>query len=115
MHGPFLYPVVMKLARLLAEVRIRMRTSIPEGRDPIRLILSQLADNGHTLEARALRKTVLAVIDTYADVTDADLWALGTDALGLLDAFATYRFTGLYKQVELDTIARKLRAEAPAA
>ena len=104
----------MKLARFLAEVRTRIRTPMLGDLDPVGMIFSQLAANGHTVEARALRKAALAVIDTYADVTDADLWALGKDALGLLDAFAAYRFTGLYKQVELDIMARRLRAEAPA-
>jgi hypothetical protein len=65
-------------------------------------------------EARALRKATLAVIDTHADMTEADLWALGKDALGLLDAFIEYRIEGRYKQVELEIIAGRLRA-APTA
>jgi hypothetical protein len=47
-------------------------------------------------------------------MTEADLWALGKDALGLLDAFIEYRIEGRYKQVELEIIAGRLRA-APTA
>jgi hypothetical protein len=47
-------------------------------------------------------------------MTEADLWALGKDALELLDAFIEYRIEGRYKQVELEIIAGRLRA-APTA
>ena len=70
--------------------------------------------SGCTAEARALRKVTLAVIDTQAHMTEADLWALNKDALALLDAFIEYRLTGRHKQVELDIIASRLGAAAPA-
>ena len=82
--------------------------------DPIGLILSRLAVNPHTAEARALRRAMLAVIATDQEMADADVWALGKDARGLLDAFAAYRLGGRYKQAELEVIAGRLRAEAPA-
>lgn len=42
-------------------------------------------------------------------LSDADLWALGTDALGLLNAFAAYRLTGRYSARELEIYADRLR------
>jgi hypothetical protein len=47
-------------------------------------------------------------------MTAADLWALGKDALALLDPFIEYRIDGRYNQVQLDIIADRLRAEVPA-
>ena len=103
----------MKLATFLVEVRKRGGTAIPEQLDPVWLIMSRLAVNGYTAEARALRKATLAVIDAQADMADADLWALGKDALGLLDAFVADRLSGRYKQADLEIIANRLRAAAP--
>jgi hypothetical protein len=50
----------MNLARFLAEVHTRARTAIPEDLDPIWLIMSRLAVNWHTLEAKVLRKATLS-------------------------------------------------------
>lgn len=38
-----------------------------------------------------------------------DLWALGADALGLLDAFAAQRLTGRYSVRELEIYGDRLR------
>jgi hypothetical protein len=98
----------VKIARFLAEVRTRTRTPIPADADPIGIILTRVGVNPHTVESQALRKATLAVIATEGDMLKNDLWALGADALGLLDAFAAYRLTGRYSARELDVYADKL-------
>jgi len=98
----------LRLARFLAEVRVRTRTQIPEDIDPVGLIMSRVSINPHTPESKALRKATRAVIATEGDMTEADLWALGQDALGLLDAFAEQRLTGRYRAPDLEMIDRRL-------
>jgi hypothetical protein len=92
----------MKLARFLAEVRVRARTPIPADVDPIGIILTRVGVNPHTVESNALRNATLAVIATEGKMSDNDLWALGADALGLLDPFAAYRLAGRYSARELE-------------
>jgi hypothetical protein len=79
----------MNLARFLAEVSTRARATTPADVDPIGIILTRLGVNPNTIESRALRKATLAVIATEGAMSDKDIWALGTDALALPDAFAT--------------------------
>jgi hypothetical protein len=74
-------------------------------------VRAPIAANGYTAETRALRKATLAVIDTQADMAEADLWALGKNALALLDAFIEYRIEGRYDQVQLGISAGRLRGE----
>lgn len=98
----------MILARFLAEVRTRARTAIPDDIDPIGIILTRVGMNPLTAESRALRKATLAVIATEGDMAEADLWALGKDALGLLDAFALARLTRRYNARELEIFGERL-------
>jgi hypothetical protein len=101
----------VKLARFLAEIRVRDGTMIPEDLDPIGIILTRISMNPHSVESRALRKATLAVIATEGHMTEADLWALGKDALGLLDALAVERLTARYRPRDLEAIAGRLRGE----
>ena len=96
------------LPAFLAEVRARLRTPIPEDLDPIAIILSRVSFNPHTVESRSLRKATLAVIATEGHLAESDIWALGKDALGLLDAFAARRFTGRYSAAELRVFVERL-------
>jgi hypothetical protein len=56
-----------------------------------------------------LKREGHALISSEGDMTEADLWALSKDALGLLDAFALERLTARYRPQNLDAIAAKLR------
>jgi hypothetical protein len=62
----------------------------------------------NTPESKALRKATLAVIATDRDMTEADLWAFGQDAIGLLDAFAWQQLTERYRQEDLRIVATRL-------
>lgn len=86
----------LRLARFLAEVRKRVRTTIDPEIDPLGIILARINLNPHTPQSRALAKAAIAVSATEGDMTEADLWALGQDALALLDAFAMCRLTKRY-------------------
>jgi hypothetical protein len=99
----------LKLARFLASVRTRARTPIPEDLDPIGLILTRVGVHPHTVESKALRKATFAVIATEGDMAETDLWALGADALGLLDAFALQQLTDRYSAPELEVYANRMR------
>jgi hypothetical protein len=63
--------------------------------------------NRYTLESQALLRVCLAVVETEGEKVESDLWALGTDARGLLNAFAMQRMLGEYGQDSLDMLARK--------
>lgn len=66
--------------------------------------------NRYSVESQALIRVCLAVIaaDKDADMVESDLWALGTDARGLLNAFAVRRVFEEYQNAELELLARKL-------
>jgi hypothetical protein len=93
----------------VVEVRARAHTAIPADVDPIGVILTRVGLHPHTVESIALRKATLAVISTEGDMADADLWALGKDALGLLDAFGAHRRAGRYSARELEIYGDRLR------
>ena len=42
-------------------------------------------------------------------MTEAELWALSQDALGLLDAFASNLLSARYHEQDLVTISKRLR------
>jgi hypothetical protein len=63
----------MEVARFLAEVRMRNGTPIPAEVDPIGIILARVGTNPHTIESRALRKVMCAVIATEDHMAEADL------------------------------------------
>lgn len=100
----------MKLTRFLAQAHLQSGTPIPDELDPLPLILTRVAMNRYTLESQALMRICLAVIATEGDVAESDLWALGNDARGLLNAFATRRMLGKYGQDTLDMLAKRLLA-----
>ncbi len=83
-------------------------TLIPDELDPLPLIITRIGVNRYTLESQALLRVCLAVVDTEGEMVESDLWALGSDARGLLNAFAMRRMLGKYGQDSLDMLARKL-------
>jgi len=104
----------LRLARFLAEVRVRARTEIPPEIDPIGIIMLRVGLHPNTPESRALTKATLAVIAMDGEMNEVDLWSLSSDALGLLDAFAEQRLTGRYSKEALDIVAARLRTMASA-
>ena len=42
-------------------------------------------------------------------MTEADLWALGQDALGMVDTFATDLLSARYREQDLRVIEKRLR------
>ncbi len=99
----------LRLARFLAEVRKRSRQRIPDEIDPLGVLFSRVAMNRYNTEGRALGKAALAVITAEGEMTEADLWALGQDALGMLDAFAARRLAGGYALALLNAVGAKLK------
>jgi hypothetical protein len=76
---------------------MRTRITIPPEIDPVGIILARVGMHPNTPQSRALTKaTLVAVIATEGEMTEADLWALSQDALGLLDAFAADRVSGRF-------------------
>ncbi len=82
-------------------------TPIPEELDPLPLIITRIGMNRYTLESQALLRVCLAVVETEGEMVESDLWALGSDARGSLNAFAIRRMLE-YGQDSLDMLARKL-------
>jgi len=76
----------MKLAALLGEVRDRARVLPPPGIDPWQAIRLRCAAQPDTLENQMLMRVMRAVREGSGDFDDAAIWALGQEALGLLDA-----------------------------
>ena len=83
---------------------------MPPEVDPIGIILARVGLYRHTAECRALRKATLATIATEGEMPDSDFWALGQDALVLLDAFAYGRENGRYRPQDLEVFAARLGA-----
>ena len=98
----------MRLARFLAQVHVRNRTQIPVEIDPIGIILGRVGLRPNTAESRALTKATLALIGRDGELTESDLWALGQDSLGMLDAFATDLLSARYHEQDLATIKKRL-------
>ena len=81
----------MKLAALLVEIRRRSR-SLPEPQiDPLQAICQRWRAAPATLENRTLMRIARAIEEGRGDFDDADTWALGQEALGLLDALIERR------------------------
>lgn len=99
----------MKLTRFLAQAHLRSGTPIPDELDPLPLILTRVAMNRYTLESQALVRVCLAVVATEGEMDESDLWALGNDARGLLNAFAMRRMLGKYGQDCLNLLAHRLQ------
>jgi hypothetical protein len=84
----------VKLATLLVEIRRRSR-SLPEPQiDPLQVICQRWRANPETLENKALMRIARAIEEKRGDFDDADIWALGQEALGLLDALIERRLSG---------------------
>jgi len=96
------------IERFLVEVSKRTHGSLPPAVDPIGSILAQVFANPDTAESRALRKATLAVITSKGELSKFDLWALGQDALALLDAFVNSMHSARYPRPELDNLATRL-------
>ena len=76
----------MKLASLLVETRRRSRTLPAPHVDPLQAIYPRCQVNPETLENKTLMRIARAIEEGRGDFVDADVWALGQEALGLLDA-----------------------------
>lgn len=98
----------MKLSKFLTQASMRGGTEVPAELDPLLLIITRIAMNRYSLESRALRRTCLAVIHLDPEVSESDIWALGTDARGLFNAFAMKRLLGEYQQADLDMLKDRL-------
>jgi len=97
--------------QFLLEVSKRTHGTLPSGVDPIAAILTRVRVDPDTAESRALRKATLAVIATKGEMSKFDLWALGQDALALLDAFVNSIHSARYPRSELDIFATRLSAD----
>ena len=82
----------MKLA-LLLEIRRRSRTLRPPDVDPLKAIRLRCALNPETLENKTLMRIARAIEEGRGDFDDADIWALGQEALGLRDALTGPRIS----------------------
>ena len=84
----------MKLAALLVEIRRRSRTLPAPDVDPLQAIYQRCQAAPETLENKTLMRIARAIEETRGDFDDADIWALGQEALGLLDALIERRLSG---------------------
>lgn len=100
----------LPLARFLVEVRKRSRTELMPEIDALGVLLARVAMNRYNGEGRALARAAIAVVHEDREIPEADLWALGRDALGMLDAFAAKRQANGYALELLDIVADRLRA-----
>ena len=83
----------MKLASLLVEIRRRARTLPPPHVDPLQMIHQRCHAAPETLENKTLMRIARAIEEGRGDFDDADIWALGQEALGLLDALIERRLS----------------------
>jgi len=84
----------MKLAALLVEIRRRARTLPAPHIDPLQAIHERCRAAPETLENRTLLRIARAIEQTRGDFDDVDIWALGQEALGPLDAMVERRIGG---------------------
>jgi hypothetical protein len=104
------YDISVKLSQFLAQAQMKGGTAIPSELDPLPLIITRVGMNRYSVESKALIRVCLAVIASDKDwgMVESDLWALGSEARGLLNAFAVRRVSGEYQQSELDMLRREL-------
>ena len=105
---PYKTGCTVNIVRFLSEVNSRARNAIPPEIDPIGIILTRVGLYPHTLESRALSKATLATIARKGEMSDSDLWALGQEALALLDTFADCLEHGRYRPQDLEAYAARL-------
>jgi hypothetical protein len=83
----------VKLAALLVEIRRRFRTLPASDVDPLQAIHLRCTADPETLENRTLLKITRAIEERRGNFDDTDIWALGQEALGLLDALIERRIS----------------------
>lgn len=76
----------MELALLLVEIRRRARVLLPLNVDPLQEIMRRFAQAPDTPENRTLVKIATAIGNRSGGFNDQEIWSLGPEALGLLDA-----------------------------
>jgi len=103
-----IYDIRMKLARFLTDAYLRGGTEIPPELDPLPLIITRIAMNRYSVESQALLRSCLAVVAAEGEMDESDIWALGNDARGLLNAFAMRRLNAKYGKDELDLLSASL-------
>ena len=91
----------MKPATRLVEIRRRSRNLPPQGVDPLRAIHQRCVADPETLENRTLMRVTRAIEEGRGDFDDADIWALGREALGLVDALVEGRMSGQVRRRRL--------------
>ena len=62
--------------------------------DPLQAIYQRCQAAPETLENKTLMRIARAIEERRGDFDDADIWALGQEALGLLDALIERRLSG---------------------
>lgn len=102
------YDYGMKLTRFLTDAHMKGGTPIPDELDPLPLIITRIGVNRYTPKSQALARICQAVAATEGEMVESDLWTLGNDARGLLNAFAMRRMLGKYGRDSLDMLAHKL-------
>jgi hypothetical protein len=85
----------MGLAQILVEIRRRARVLPAFDVDPLQEISRRCAEAPHTPDARTLAKITIAIGNRSGQFDDREIWLLGPEALGLLDALSerTIRMT----------------------
>ena len=81
----------MKLADFLVEIRRRARVPPLPHVDPWQAIRLRCAAQPDTLENQTLIRISNAIREGAGDFDEADIWTLGQEALGLLDALIAPR------------------------
>ena len=100
----------MKLARFLAEISVRARGTDRLTWDPVNAILSAVLAGGPSYSERmVLAKACLAIIDCEGEMSDSDLWTIGSDSLLLIDKFASERLRLRYAREDLAFISSQLK------
>ena len=100
----------VKLARFLAEISVRARGTDRLNWDPVNAILATVLAGGPSYDERvALAKACLAIIDCEGEIRDADLGALRSDSLLLIDKFAAERLRLKYPRADLEFISTQLK------
>jgi len=76
----------MKLSRFIVDARMKGGTPVPDELDPMPLFITRIRVSRYSAESQAFLRTCLAAVDAEREMYAPDLWALGNDARGLLNA-----------------------------
>ena len=74
------------LARLLAEIKRRPRIMLSSGADPVAAIMRYVSRSPNSPANRRLVKIAAAVVRRRSNFDENEVWSLGEESLGLLDA-----------------------------